>query len=274
MNIIKFKNNFVLIIFLFVFFAGITFGQRTELKRYMIIRTVPSYTLLFNLNYNQSVLELSGTFNDDVRSQYIYDGQTFGADKGYGAAIVSKISIDERSLFRFNQSVAFNRLLSYTFGDKELADHGKANYNAFTGSLGLEYNFTPSHRFKIYLGGELNASMINGDMTIWFERRGNPLGDSTASYSISNSIRMGYGFNAGSEYTINKDLGLNFGVKFLNLNAFLRKAEGSNDDAEFKLRDDDNPGLRFAGKKNFSFYSIFAGVNLYFGVGEKRYKLK
>ena len=273
MNNIFSKTSFFILIILCFLTSGISFGQRTEIKRYMIIRTIPLYTLQVNINYNQSVLELSGTFNDDVRSQYIYDGETFGADKGYGGTIVSKISIGEGGYFRFNQTLAFNRILSYTFGDKDLADKGRANYNALTGSLGLEYNFTPAHRFKIYLGAEVNASMISGKTSIWIDNPGlgyQHIGD----YTIKNSFRMGYGVNAGSEYTINKDMGLNFGVRFLDLNAFIKKAEGTNSDTEFQLRDEEKQGLNFAGKKNFSFYSIFAGVNFYFGIGEKRYKLK
>jgi len=273
MNKLFNKKKYILILFLCVFVSGTSFGQHTEKRRYMIIRTIPYYTLLVNINYNQSVLELAGTYNDDVRSKYIYEGETFGADKGYGGTIVSKISIGERGVFRFNQTIGYNRILSYAFGDKELADKGKANYNAFTGSLGLEYNFTPAHRFKIYLGAEITASIINGETSIWIDNPGygyQNIGD----FKIKNTFRMGYGFNAGSEYTVNKDFGLNLGVRFYNLNAFNKNAEGTNNDTEFKLRDKDSPGLNFAGNKNFAFFSLFGGVNFYFGIGEKRYKLK
>lgn len=253
--------------------TGITLGQ-TEIKRYMIVRSTPSYTLQVNLNYNQSVLELTGTYNDDVRSSYIWDGQTFGSDKGYGANIVSKIVLGSRGNWRFNQSLAYNRILSYTFGDKTtLADHGKANYNAFTGALGMEYNFTPAHRFKIYAGGDLNVSMINGEASIWIENPGYGYQDS-GTFTIKNSLRMGFGVNVGAEYLLNSNFGLNIGVKYQNLNLLLKDAKGTNTDTEFELRDADSPGLHFAGKKNFAFYSIIAGVNFYFGVTEKRYKLK
>jgi hypothetical protein len=262
------------ILLVIIFYAGISFSQ-TVTHRYMIVRTMPLYTLQVNFNYNQSVLELAGTYNDDVHSEQIYEGSTFGADKGFGGNIVSKINLDRRGQIRFTQTIAFNRILSYTFGNKAtLADVGHANYNAYTGGLGLEYNFTPSHRFKIYLGAEINASLINGETVIWFERKGNPLGDSSASYNIKNSFRIGFGVDFGSEFLLNSNIGIHVGVKFLDLNAFLRKSEGTNDDAEFKLRDADSSGLRFAGNKTFAFYSIIAGASFYFGIGEKRYKLK
>jgi outer membrane protein W len=272
------KNNYIKIFFaamlLCVLSAGI-FSQTTQLKRYMIVRSTPRYTLQFNIDYNQSVLELSGAYNDDYQSESVYDGESFGADKGYGASVLSKITLNERGSIRFTQSLTYNRILSYTFGDKKtVADNGKANYNCFTGGLGMEYNFTPAHRFKIYMGAELNASMINGDITVWFENRGigAPYNE---SYKVNNSFRMGYAVIFGSEYLINENFGLNIGARLINANAFMKESKGTNSDAEFKLRDKADPNLKFAGNNNksFSFYSILAGVNFYFGVTEKRYKL-
>lgn len=265
----------LLVTMLMLVTGSITFSQNTQIKRYMIVRSTPSYTLQINLDYNQSVLELSGAYNDDYQSETVYDGETFGADKGYGASILSKIILNERGSIRFTQSLTYNRLLSYTFGDKTtVADDGKANYNCFTGGLGMEYNFTPAHRFKIYMGAELNVSMINGDIKVWFENRGigAPYNE---EYKVTNSFRMGYGFMIGSEYLINDNFGLNVGARLLNVNAILKEASGTNADTEFKLRDKADANLKFAGNNNksFSFYSIMAGVNFYFGVKEKRYKL-
>jgi len=256
-----------------IFSNGSLISQDKKISRYMIIRTAPSYTISFDINTNQSIFELSGTYNDDVHSTDILDGATFGADKGFGAHIISKINLSDKGNIRFFQVLAFNRILSYTFGTKEnLFDKGKANYNAYTAGLGIEYNFTPKHKFKLYTGAELNASMINGTTTIWFYSTTEQ--PTTIDYKIKNSFRMGYGLNVGAEYLLNNSVGVNVGVRFVNLNVFIKSAKGTNLDTEFQLRDDDNPNLNFAGKKNFSFYSILAGVNFYFGVGEKRYKIK
>jgi hypothetical protein len=266
-------TNFKIISVALLLLASSLQSQQTEIKRYMLIRSTPKYTLQFSLNYNQAVLELAGTYNDDVRSEYIYDGETFGADKGFGATIISKFIFTQRGSIRFVQSLAYNRILSYTFGSKEsIADDGKANYNCFTGALGLEYNFTPTHRYKLFIFGEMNASIINGHAKIWFENKG--VGEPyVEEYDILNSFRMGYGFGVGSEYLFTNDLGMNVGAKFTNANAFLKDAKGTNADTEFQLRDADAPGLKFAGKKSFSFYTIVAGINYYFGVKDKRYKL-
>lgn len=268
-------NTVLLAAMIMIICSGTAYSQRTEIKRYMIVRSTPSYTLQFNIDYNQSLLELSGAYNDDYQSEVVYDGESFGADKGYGASVLSKIILNERGSIRFTQSLTFNRLLSYTFGTKEtVADNGRANYNCFTGGLGFEFNFTPAHRFKIYMGTELNASLINGDVKIWFENRGigTPYNE---EYKVTNTFRMGYGIILGSEYLIHDGLGLNLSARLLNVNALLKDSKGTNNDTEFQLRDKADPNLKFAGNrnKNFSFYSIMAGINFYFGVKEKRYKL-
>ncbi len=269
-----FRNNFFALGLMLAISLSL-FSQHTEIKRYMIVRSSPSYTLQFNIDYNQAILELSGAYNDDYQSETVYNGESFGADKGYGLSVISKITLNKyRGTVRFTQSLTYNRILSYTFGDKtNIADDGKANYNCFTGGLGMEYNFTPAHMFKIYIGAELNASMINGDIRIWFENRGGT--PESKNYTVNNSFRMGYGLMMGSEYLINENFGLNFGVRLLNTNAFLRKSEGTNADTEFKLRDAAEPNLSFAGNntKNFCFYSLMIGANFYFGIKEKRYKL-
>lgn len=249
-----------------------SYSQQTEIKRYMVVKTSPKYTLQVNLNYNQSILELNGTYNDDYQSRNVYEGETFGADKGFGIGVISKLGLDQKGWIRFTQSLAYNRILSYTFGDKKtVADNGKASFNIITGGLGFEYNFTPAHRYKIYVGAEANASLINGAAKIWFYTPGIPTSDS--DYTITNSFRMGYSVVIGSEFLINNKFGLNIGARLTNANILFKKSEGTNADREFPLRDADAPGLNFAGKKNFAFYSITMGINFYFGISEKRYKL-
>ncbi|HJY64329.1 MAG TPA: hypothetical protein VJ455_09250, partial [Ignavibacteria bacterium] len=228
----------------------------------------PAYSLLLNLCYNSSLLELSGS---NSISENIYEGKTFGAGTGFGATVISKIPLGSKSDFVFSQALSFNRMLSYDFG-KEQYDIGEANYNAISLSVGFEYNFTPRKKYNIYGGAEMNANLIDGNSKIWFQRIGHPLGDSVASYNFNSSFRIGYGLNFGADYKVNNKFGFNLGFRFLNLNAFLKQSEGTNDDAEFQLRDDTANDLIFAGNKNFAFFSVNCGVSLYFGENGKMLK--
>jgi hypothetical protein len=136
----------------------------------------------------------------------------------------------------------------------------------------MEYNFTPAHRFKIYIAGEVNASMINGDLRVWFRNINNPP-PTDSSYTIKNSFRMGAAIMIGSEFILNSKFGLNIGARLTNANLLMKNSSGTNADQEFDLRDEANPNLNFAGNKNFAFYTIMAGINFYFGIKERIYKL-
>jgi len=260
----EFKNKIITAAFILILAAQLIFSQESENYNYVI----SPYSIQLNLCLNNSLMELSGSGSI---SENIYNGKTFGAGKGFGAAVISKISFGRKSSFRFNQSVSYNRILSYDF-DKTQYDIGEAYYNAFTLALGTEYNFSPARRYIFFIGAELNAGLINGHSKIWFERRGHPLGDSVAKYEFNSSIRMGYGLIFGAEYLINNQFSINTGIKFQNLNAFIKQSEGTNENAEFQIRDEDSPGLIFAGNKNFALMSYCLGLSLNFGSNSRNLK--
>lgn len=247
-------------------------SQESGQNTYMVVMGAPKYVIQINGTYDRSMLELSGTYNSDFHSELVTKGETFGTHYGFGAGVTSKVSLEEHSNFWFTQSLSYHRIQSYFLEDKSTnMDKGKTGYNCFTGGLGMEYNFTPNYSVKIYAGGELTGSLISGYMEIWYPNRGLPY---VEKYDVSNSFRMGYAFTAGGAYMVSKRVGVNFNLKFNNLNSFFKNTGGSSTDKEFTLRDGSSEtGVLFAGHKNFSFYSFGAGVSFYFGISEKRYKL-
>lgn len=243
---------------------------QTDLVKYMVIRSAPTFTLQISGNFNQSILDLSGTYNDDFHSDDFLNGTDLGADKGYGVSILSKISISPRSHWRANISLNYNKVKSFTLDTDKKSEKGHSSFNIFSTGLGLEYNFTPSHKFKIYMAGEMLISMINGKVSVDTVPSDNTL--LLTNFTIKNSFRIGAGFYGGSEYMLSNDIGLNLGFKLSFANLLLRNATGSNSDTEFQLRDAADPNLKFSGDKSFSFYTLFGGINFYWGITEKRYK--
>jgi hypothetical protein len=258
-------------VYLFLFSLSL-FSQQLPQSTYMVVMKAPRYVIQVNTFYNKSLLELSGTYNSDFHSDLVTNGESFGTHDGFGAGAVSKISLDEKSNYWFTQSLSINRIQSYLLEDKtKNMDQGKAGFTCFTAGLGMEYNFTPNYSVKIYAGAELNASVINGTMNIWYYNNRNPY---VQEYKILSSFRMGCGFTAGGAYMVSKKIGLNLNLKFSSLNLFFRNSEGTSEDKEFYLRDGNSSSpLLFSGSKSFAFYSFGAGVSFYFGTGEKRYKL-
>lgn len=250
-----------------------TITQKTVVKKYMIVKNAPGYVLQINGLYSMSALNLGGAYNSDFQSALVKSGENLGTRNGLGASIVSKISISGDSRLWFVQSLSFNLIQSYLLaGTKLNSDNGKAKYNCYTGGLGFEYNITPNYSTKVFAGAEINASMINGSMDIWMPVASQPY--NTENFKVSNSFRMGYSISTGASFMLSKQLGLNLVAKYSCLNALFRSAEGTNTDTEFTLRDGNSTEpLLFSGIKIFSFFSVGAGVSIYFGVIEKKYKL-
>jgi hypothetical protein len=265
------KKNFILIL-LTLLFAVSSYAQP---KRVMIVKSAPKFTLQVNLNYNQSYLEFNGTYNNDFHSADYLTGSALGADKGFGGTITSKLALSDRGRLRLNFSLNYNNFRSYLFGkNNDLADVGKTSINIFGFGAGLEHNFTPNYKFKIYLGAEATANLINGKSTIWVENRGNPDGAYTYDVTIKNSFRIGGALFGGGEYMLNDRVGLSLGFKYNVANLFLRSAKASDDPYSFELRDDYDPNVPYSGKKTLAYISIMGGVNIYWGITSTRYTIK
>jgi len=219
------------------------------------------FVLSISFNYVRPLPDLLVSNKGDPRSEDIYAGKTFGTDKGFGGTVSSLIRLGKRSNFYTLQSLAFNHLRSYDYLQNEATfDKGYADYNAWTFSAGLQYLFRVSNRTRLLAGVELNASMISGEADISLQSSALLL-----QYTFLSSFRLGYGIIVNREYMVSDVVGLGIGVKLQNLNAFNKNSYGTNEEMEFELRDEENPGLNFAGDKNFLFYTMSAGLNFHFG---------
>lgn len=250
------------------------FSQQNNLLK---TRTAPTFTLMLNLNYNQAMGQFAGTYNDVFRSEQFIGGRNLGADKGFGGLIVAKKSISK--YFRASFGLQYNRLVSFLFSNKNPTDLGEGKYNMFSASIGLENNFTPIHRIKLYAGADALFSMINGKATVWVENRAtsNPY---TYQLKINNSFRIGAAINAGAEYLLNNNVGLNLGFRYNFVNLLLRNSDPGTDSTQINLVDDDDPNntgaipIPYVGKKQIAYISVTAGVTLYWGINDKKYIIK
>lgn len=248
-------------------------AQETVIKKIMLVNSAPSFILNVNGIFSMSMLELGGAYNSDFQSELVKKGETFGTRSGIGVSVNSKIRIHKNSRLWLTQSISFNNIKSYLLNQpKTNSDNGKAEFKCFTGSIGAEYNFLPNYSIKVFTGAELNASLISGSMDVWTQLPGDPY--NTDTYKILPSFRIGFALTAGTNYMLSRKTGINITAKYNCLNAFLKSSEGYDSDKEFRLRDGNSTnGLLFSGNKQFSFFSVSAGISFYFGVSQKKYKL-
>ncbi len=164
---------------------------------------------------------------------------------------------------RLNISGAYNRFQSNFI--VSASNEGKVAYNVFSGTIGIEDCFTPNRPFKPYIGLDLITSFISGNAVL--------ATDSTDfNLTILSSLRIGLGLNLGFEYAFNNNVGFNFGMKITDANIMNRQSKASSNPNETYLNDDkvtDN-SIQYAGWKQFVYYTVYTGINYYFGMKNKK----
>jgi hypothetical protein len=235
----------------------------------MMIRTAPKLTLEFSGYYSYGIFELSANDNGDFAADEFIKGQNFGVRHGIGGNFVVKIPLHEKGNLRLNISGLYSRFSSkfnkITVSQKEA---GYVNYNVFSGGIGIENNFTPSHKIKTLAGISLIGSVITGNAYL-------PSSENTINAKIKPAFRLGLSVFSGLEYLLYNNLGLNCGYRFTHANLWLKKSETSDNPNEIYLNDKRVlPRIPYSGWKQFAFGSFYAGFNIYFGISEKTYVVR
>lgn len=241
---------------------------KTRSLRIVTTRTAPKFILQLSGGWNFGAMELSG-HNGGFSNYDFTAGKSFCARNGFSINLSGKLPLSKEAKFWIVALAGFNRFQSNLVASND--KDGKASYNAFSGGLGLDYNFTPTHRVKYFFGANVLLSLISGKVTITTDY----VLQTKTDLKIKPSLRIGYSAYAGLEYAIENNFGLNCGVKFTHANLLLKESKDAVNN-EIYLNDissNTNPPIAYSGWKQFTYVTTFAGVSYYFGVKERKYKL-
>jgi hypothetical protein len=235
----------------------------------MMIRTAPKLTVEFSGFYNYGIFELSANDNGDFAADEYLNGQNFGVRQGIGGSFVLKIPLHEKGNIRLNISGLYSCFSSkFNKIANTLSEEGYVKYNVFSGGIGIENNFTPSHKIKTLAGINILGSVISGNAYL-------PSTENTINAKIKPAFRLGISVFSGLEYLLNNNLGLNFGLRFTHANIWLKNSQASDNPNEIYLNDNRvSPRIPYSGWKQFSYGSFYGGVSIYFGIEEKTYTIK
>ncbi|MGA2669295.1 MAG: hypothetical protein ABSF32_10360 [Ignavibacteria bacterium] len=272
------KRNFIVLNILLLILIGFQGIYAQEIKTdtvnittsrtisIVIVRTVPRFILQLSGGYNFGALELSAHNGGFSRDDFNL-GKSYCARNGYGFNLMGKLSLRQKSDFWLDIFSGFTRFQSDLVTNN--TGEGRVGYNLFGEGAGLEYNFTPAHRIKYYVGAIALLSIINGKATGILDY------DSTRyDVKINTAVRLGYSLFIGLEYAFEKNVGFNFGLKWTHANLLLKNTSAPTDKTVRDLNDlNIKPWVLYSGWKQFAYVSVYAGVSYYFGVREKRYKL-
>jgi hypothetical protein len=238
-----------------------------KLKNFYRIQSPPRFTLQFSGNFNLGMAELSSNFQNVFDANQFSEGLNFGVKNGYGLMLIGKIPLHREGNIRLNISGNYNSFKSDFLADS--SPFGDVKYNVFSFGAGIENSFNPSFRLKPFIAAEIQANIISGEANIIDQSTG-----STRHVRFKPTFRMGYMIYSGLEYMINKQFGINGGLKLTNSNQVPKQNKGSDNPDEVPIRDKKNDYdiHEFGGFKNFIFTSLFLGVSYYFGVKDIIYQ--
>lgn len=249
----------------------------TKTKTITIIttRTVPRFILHFNGGYNTGAMDLT-SHNGGFNRINLVNGRNYGVRHGYGFNLIGKIPVTKAGKVWIDVITGFDRFQSDIFASNN--EEGSVSYNSINGGVGVEYNFTPAHKVKYFIGANTLLSAISGKSTLI-----NTQDNNVIDVTFKSSIRLGYSMFIGFEYAFSKDVGVNMGLKFTHANLLLKKTEEGQQSADgliFETNINDEPvpegndPILFAGWKQFAYFSGTVGISYFFGVKEKRYKIQ
>jgi hypothetical protein len=255
--------------------ADTIYTPRTKTITIIITRTVPKFILHFHGSYNTGAMDLT-SHNGGFERGTLVNGVNYGARNGFGFNLIGKLPLSKSGKVWLDAIAGFDRFQSDLFAKN--SEEGKVSYNSINGGIGIEYNFTPANKVKYYVGANTLISAISGKATLI-----NTQDNNVIDVTIKSSIRLGYSAFMGFEYAFDKKVGINFGLKFTHANLLMKKSvtgEQSSDGTLFTTEINDDPvpegaePILFAGWKQFAYFSGSVGLSYFFGVKEKRYKLK
>lgn len=246
-------------------FTSLAFKSYTK-KDYKV-RSAPDFTLQFNGGFNYGLGELNSNYETIYEVQEFENGQNFGTRIGYGAFAQGKIPIKNYVNFRITFFAGANFFSNNKFTSKA-SNSGSIKYQVFSIGGGFENSYTPSFKIKPYFGASILFNVIMGQAKY--------INDDSISkdITIKPSFRIGALICAGIEYLMSDRTGLNFGINLISANLLLKQSKVVSSETEIPLRDKRLTFPLFqSGYKQFLFTSFFVGINFYFGIKERAFRL-
>lgn len=247
---------------------------RTKTITIVTVRTPPKFILQFNGGINTGAMEMTSQ-NGIFSRRNLIEGKNFGTRYGYGFNLIGKLPLGKKANFWLDFVTGFDKFSSEMFAND--SKEGNVSYTSINNGIGMEYNFTPYHKVKYYLGLNSVFSFISGSSKMINTQENNVI-----DVSFKSSFRMGYDLFFGVDYSLTKNVGMSFGMKFTHANLLFKDSQAPEATGEgtvlettindFSPPDDTDPYL-FAGWKQFAYFSTKIGISYYFGVKETRYKL-
>jgi opacity protein-like surface antigen len=140
----------------------------------------------------------------------------------------------------------------------------RTKWNIFNLGAGMEYNFTPKQKERIYTGLEINYNFMFGAWQSDIKYPDNFVSNIYTKFRPAN--RLGLTALAGMEFRLSKKMDLNVGIKGVWVNAFPKRNFYVEDGYETYVNDSKSyDGIEFQSSKQVMYFQVVTGITLPLG---------
>lgn len=252
---------------LFLAICGDAFSQQTTttvqpktnlVKKYK--KRVPKVTLSFLGGFNYVLSSANGDASG-FKANYVSNTTTFtgsdlGMQQGYGAMVLGRFTVNKKKTLRVTGNIGYS--LFYNKFDTKL---NRTLWNVFNIGPGIEYNFTPREKQRLFVGAELNYSLMFG---AWQSNITYPDGYVSNIYTkFKPASRFGAAITTGMEFQLSKKLDLVVALRGVWSNIFPKQNYTSAEAYSTYMNDSgDKNGIVLNGKKDVLFLQLVTGLTL------------
>lgn len=238
--------------------------QKTTSKLKLTSRKVPKYSLSFLGGFSYVLSKANGD-GSGFKAAYnpsggnIFTASNLGMQQGYGVMAVGKVALGKKRKFRLTGNIGYN-LFYNTYDNK----NNRTMWNLFNAGTGVEYSFTPKQKERLFVGCEVNYSVLFG---AWQSDVVYPDNSVSNIYTkFKPASRFGAAITTGMEFRLNRKMDLVVAIRGVWSNIFPKQNYESSEPYVTYVNDSGNKnGIELNGKKDIFFMQIVTGITLPIG---------
>jgi hypothetical protein len=260
------KLTITLILTLFIVFAGESYSQQNTSKlttKKLSSRKVPKYTISFLGGFSYVLSRANGdgrgfnaVYNSNGNGGNIFTADNLGMQQGYGVMTVGKVAVGKNRKLRFTGNLGYN-LFYNTYDNKQ----NRTLWNLINIGTGIEYNFAPKQKERLFVGYEINYSVMFGAWQSDIVYPDNSVSNIYTKFKPAS--RFGMAITTGMEFKLNRKMDMVVALRGVWSNLFPKTNYESAEPYVAYINDSgDKNGIQLNGKKDILFMQIVTGITL------------
>jgi hypothetical protein len=261
------KITIIVILSLSIISAESTYSQQntptTPLQKSikLSMRKVPKYSVSFMGGFSYVLSRANGDASN-FKAQFtpgngnIFTADNLGMQQGYGAMVVGKAALGKKRKFRVTGNIGYN--LFYNTYDNKL---NRTMWNLLNLGTGIEYNFAPKEKERLFVGAEVNYSVMFGAWQSDIIYPDNSVSNIYTKFKPAS--RFGLALTSGMEFRVSRKMDIVVALRGVWSNIFPKQNYESTQPYVAYMNDSgDKNGIQLNGKKDIFFIQIVTGVTL------------